>query len=199
METHKDWFTAIHEADHVVVFFIFEKEIPQGHGDVTIELDADSAGSVEINGFFNKIYPDLFNFEFDDELNKELAGFSQTELEAWLCTLLAGEAATCIETGRRDDLGSGRDSWSGDFALCMEFIERIFMVTDDLKSTENLAAHRYLETLFQRTVGLLDSPMRKQQLIVIAKALIEKRTLGADQCRQALNELMEPRGTSISK
>ncbi len=179
------------------------------------ELPSDSQLRLCQQGFKRTFYllheqgfePGLFQFDFDDDLNRENAGLTQLELEARLCALLAGEAATYIETGKRDSVGSGCDSWEGDFAVCMGFIERIFLVNDDPKSAGNLAADHYLEALFWRTVCLLNNPIHKQQITVIAQALIEKRTLSAGQCQQVLRaamqrldkELMEQRGISTPK
>ena len=199
MKTHKDWFVAIHEAGHVVAQILFEEVIPEGFDYVTIEPGDDNVGHIKLNERLSRIDPGLFEFDFGDDLNRKLAGLSQLELEARLCASLAGEAATYIETGRRDNVGSGRDLWRGDFANCMEYIMRFFSVGADLESAENLAAHHYLEALYWRTVCLLNRPLWWQQVTRIAEALIEKRTLKADQCQQVVNELMEQHGTSTTK
>ena len=203
MKTHKDWFTAIHEAGHAVAYFIFAEAIPDGFESVTVEPEEDSAGHLKANKRLKGVDPDLFNFEdFLDPIkeiewlrtkpSKYVEQFlaeskrmvTQQEIEAALCILLAGEAATYIETGERDEVGSGRDSYTGDFGGCFEYVSRLFLCGDDPESPGNLAAYHYLEALFWRTVCLLERARWTAQITGIAQALVEKRTLSADQCRQ---------------
>ena len=185
METNNDWYTAIHEAGHAVAFIMYSELVPEGFKYVTIEPSDDAIGRVISNELQREFDPGLFAFDTDDETNREMAGLSQPELEARLCVFLAGEAATYIKTGDRDNLGSGRNSWEGDFAACMEFLTRVFPCGNDPDAYPNLAAHHYLEALYWRTVYLLSLPSWAKRVSGIAQALIEKRTLSAEECRQA--------------
>ncbi len=176
--------TAIHEAGHVVALLHFSDEIPEGWESVTIEPTTDSLGHVARRGIHSYFDPSYFGFDKDDEWNREFAGFSQRELEARLSVILAGEAATFNESGRRDEFGSGRATWEGDFESGMSIIERIFSVGENPKDAGNQAAYHYLETLFWRTVMLLRCPILKEKVDLIAQALSDRRTLTADECRE---------------
>ena len=105
---------------------------------------------------------------------------------------LAGEAATFIESGDRDDVGTGRENWSGDFESAMDYLERIFSVSDDVESPGNQAAYHYLESLFWRTVLLLRQPMWWEKVSAVANSLSEKRTLSFEECHGiCLDDLLE--------
>lgn len=177
-------FVAIHEAGHVIAHFFFREVVTEGFEFVTIIPDEDqgSAGHVELIHGDDRKDPSCFNFAYDDELNSELAGFDQHELEASLSILLAGEAATFLETDERDSLGTGRETWSGDFASSMCYLESIFGVGEDVESPGNKAAFHYLETLFWRTVVMLQHPIWWNKINAIADALVEKRTLNFQEC-----------------
>ena len=173
---------AIHESGHVVACFLLDDSMPRQFEYVTIVPNKDFFGHVLFKPSEFKIDPGNFSFDRCDELNTKLAGITQSELEARLIVSLAGEAATYIMEGRRDDILSGRDSWSGDFNDCMEFLERIFQCNEDPESPENQAANHYLEYLFWRTVLLLRQPASCEKVEAIAASLVDKKTLTFDEC-----------------
>ena len=185
---------AVHEAGHVVARFAFREWAPPEFSYVTNVPDSESgsAGHVSLFPPRSRLDPSVFDFLNDDELNMELSGFSQRELEAKLSILLAGEAATFIESGDRDDVGTGRENWSGDFESAMDYLERIFSVSDDVESPGNQAAYHYLESLFWRTVLLLRQPMWWEKVSAVANSLSEKRTLSFEECHGiCLDDLLE--------
>ena len=212
MSNSKDRYTAIHEAGHVVAHMLFSDAAPESFSYATIEKDEHAAGHVKGNKWLKDKDPDLFSFEsftdpaatlkelrklppeFADQQLEELAQeITQQEIEAQLCISLAGEAATYIETSKRDAWGSGRESFAGDFKTCFEFVSRIFSCGYDPESDR--AAESYLEALFWRTVILLKRPLWWARVNAIADGLIEKRTLTATECdeiaRSAVNEAYE--------
>lgn len=202
MNESKNCLTAIHEAGHAVAHFIFRDVLPESFEYATIISDQEqgSAGHIKLILGGNLNDPSCFDFTHCDELNSEMAGFDQRVLEAKLSTLLAGEAATYVETGERNDHGTGRESWSGDFDSSMGYLESIFGVGEDVESPGNKAAFHYVETLFWRTVVLFQHPGWREKIEAIAKALIEKRTLSFEECEtvafpnktSGLSDLAEP-------
>ena len=181
---------AIHEAGHVVAYWMFEKFLPISFEYVTIEKSEDSLGHVQpVSLFKDKLDPTLFDFLGTDEDNREFAGFTQLELEAWLSIYLAGEAATYLETGERDDFGAGRqEQMVGDLEACIDLLWRLFELRDDPNAVENQLAHHYLEALFWRTVLLLSRPVWHVMVPKIADALIERRTLTKAECEDVAFE-----------
>lgn len=181
----RDRRVAYHEAGHVLAHFYFRSVVDLQFDYVTIDPDPDegSAGHVKLIPSGRGIQPGHFDFLLDDEMNEEACGMTQRELEARISVLLAGEAATYLLDGQRDELGTGRNAWSGDYAGCMEFLERLFCVGDEAEATGNRAAHAYMEALFWRTAYTFEMPAWRNKLDRIAESLLEKRKLSAAECR----------------
>ena len=180
----RDRRVAYHEAGHVVAHFYFRSVVDLQFEYVTIEPDREegSAGHVKLIPSGRGIQPDLFDFTLDDEMNEEACGMTQRELEARMSILLAGEAATYVLDGRRDEHGTGREEWSGDYAGCMEFLERLFWVEDEAEATGNRAAHAYMEALFWRMAFTFEMSAWRNKLDLIAESLVKKRKLSAAEC-----------------
>ncbi len=181
----RDRRVAYHEAGHVVAHFYFGLVVDLQFEYVTIEPDPDegSAGHMKMISSGRGLQPDQFDFTSDDEVNERDCGMTQRELEARMSILLAGEAATYVLDGHRDEHGTGREDWSGDYAGCMEFLERLFWVGDETEATGNRAAHAYMEALFWRMVYTFELPAWRNKLDRIAELLLEKRELSAAECR----------------
>lgn len=182
--TEDERFVAYHEAGHVVRLLALSEDLGETFAYVTINPDEDrgSLGHVRLEPI-GRTDPSCFDFDLPDDVNKEGAGFTQRSLEARLSCNLAGEAATFVKFGIRDEVGAGRGDWRGDYKDCMDYLESIFRVGDDVKSAGNEAADHYLEALFWRTVLFLEQPPWLENVEAIVDALIERRTLNLQECR----------------
>ena len=180
-----DRFVAYHEAGHVVRHLALNEDLGESFAYVTINPDEDSMslGHVRLEPI-GPTDPSCFDFDHPDDVNEECAGFTQRSLEARLSCKLAGEAATWAKFGGRDEVGTGRGDWSGDFKDCMDYLESIFRVGDDVEAPGNKAADHYLDALFWRTVLFLMQPLWWENVKAIADALIERRTLNYQECQE---------------
>jgi len=183
--TEEDRFVAYHEAGHVVRLLALTEELGETFSYVTINPDRDrgSLGHVRLEPI-GRSDPSCFDFDHADEVNEECAGFTQRALEARLSCNLAGEAATWVKFEIRDEVGAGREGWCGDYKDCMDYLESIFRVGDEVEAPGNKAADHYLDALFWRTVLFLMQPLWWENVKAIADALIESRTLTYQECRE---------------
>lgn len=117
----------------------------------------------------------------DDEMNEEACGMTQREMKPecqsyWLAK------ATYVLDGRRDEHGTGREEWSGDYAAAWSSLNGSFGSKTKLKQLGTGQRMPNMEALFWRMAFTFEMSAWRNKLDRIAESLLKKRKLSAAEC-----------------